>query len=1164
MSETTREEGLSATAVCEGCGEPLAMGVSGGGGICIRCALGSGGEEESLARSGGGPQPGRRLGQFELIEELGRGATGIVFRALEVALSREVAVKVLRLGPWAGEREWERFRREALAVGRLRHPGIVPLLGLHEDDGWLFMVLGLVRGETVAQRLQRGLPTPRTAARWIRDAADAVAHAHHHGVLHRDLKPTNLMLDATDGLFLTDFGTAKLLDLDSKLTDTGQLLGTIHYMAPEQVSSTCGMVGAVTDVYALGGILYECLTGSSPVHGSSVAELIRHITLSDPVSPRRRAGGVPEDLEAICLKCLEKNPAERYAGAAELRDDLDRFLRNEPVTARHHSRFDRAAQLVRRHPAISMLSMALVLTLGVGLVISARQTRLARSMARENFDLLTRNQVSQGMALAQGNNLATSMAWFVEAWKRDAPQEGSDLDQAHRLRISAALARSPQLRGLFPTGSTDPVFAVLADPPLLAVGDRTGLISIWELGDTPRLTQRLEISVPAHSLRWHANGRHLVAAGENPPRGTVVSVWDRLGKGPLRTLELPSGFKCLALSSADLLAAAGFVDGSIQLFGLINPAVVARGAHHSNAVCQLGFSADGRLVLSAGWDHGAVLWDWRGNAVKTRVQHAGYVRQARFLPSETAFVTASDDGSACVWSCADGSRIGAPWIHEGRVLSVDVSPDGRIAATGGADGCVRLWDLATGALMGDPLRNPGVVDQLAFHPDSTHLASGTANGFLSIWSTTSRRPAALTVELVGSGALNWSVDGRVLWVNDHSSQIRKYEIPALPPSHLIHTSARIARHLKLSPDGRSAIFGLEGNSAWLVPRIPELNRGILLQHRTGLREVGFSWDGSQCFTTADDGTARVWRTSDGAPLSPWLEHPDKVRCGVFSADGQWLFTGGDDRQVRRWAAVGGGGTPIGRPHEGRVMHVRASADGRYLATACDTPKPDAVGAAGTHIRLWDLKTQDLVGGGTQPSAAVSDMEFSSDNRWLVAALGNGDVPVYSLEHPSQPVCVLRHPSHVVSARFSGDSKSLLTSSMDGTMRWWELPSARLKRTWKSTFGKRGEWAGQNGRWVSSSWRSSFAALWHVEKFEPISYFDGLGNELSALAVTPDERWAVTADSSRQLRAWPLEPAPFKRTELMRQALLAANHRVEPESGLGAIGPEELLELWQGR
>jgi serine/threonine protein kinase len=290
----------------------------------------------------------RVFGNYELIEELGRGGMGVVYKARQLGLNRLVALKMILPGPLANQDDLQRFRVEAEAAANLHHPNIVAVHEVGVVEGIHYFSMDLVEGPSLSKRLQQGGITPRLAARYLRVIARAVEHGHTHGILHRDLKPSNILLDLADEPHVTDYGLAKHLDDDAANTRTGAVLGTPSYMSPEQAAGRVKELSPASDVYSLGAMLYELLTGRPPFLAASTHEIIQRVLESDPENPRRLNSRVDRDLETICLKCLEKDPKRRYATAGELADDLDRYLNGEAIKARPFNVLDRLARTLGR------------------------------------------------------------------------------------------------------------------------------------------------------------------------------------------------------------------------------------------------------------------------------------------------------------------------------------------------------------------------------------------------------------------------------------------------------------------------------------------------------------------------------------------------------------------------------------------------------------------------------------------------------------------------------------------------------------------------------------------------------------------------------------------------------------------------------------------------
>ena len=301
----------------------------------------------------------RYIGDYELLGVLGRGGMGVVYRARQISLNRNVALKMIRNAEFASGDQLRRFQNEAESVALLDHPGIVPIYEVSDYEDQRYFSMKLIEGDGLDKRLKHYSENPRAAARLIAEVADAVHHAHQRGLLHRDLKPANILVDGEGHPHVTDFGLARRIEGESGLTVSGAIMGTPAYMAPEQAMGRNSQVTTASDVYGLGAILYAVLAGQAPFGGDSVLETLEQVRQNPPAAPSRFNAKLAPDLEVICLKCLEKDPKRRYASAQALADDLNRWLNGEPIKARPVSTTVRAWMWCKRKPALAGLSAAL-------------------------------------------------------------------------------------------------------------------------------------------------------------------------------------------------------------------------------------------------------------------------------------------------------------------------------------------------------------------------------------------------------------------------------------------------------------------------------------------------------------------------------------------------------------------------------------------------------------------------------------------------------------------------------------------------------------------------------------------------------------------------------------------------------------------------------------
>ena len=403
----------------------------------------------------------RTFGEYELLDEIARGGMGVVFRARQTKLNRLCALKMILSGEFAGADDIQRFHTEAQAAANLQHPGIVPIYEVGEFEGRHFFSMGLIEGSNLQKRIAEGPLKERDAAGIVIEIARAIEYAHQQQVIHRDLKPGNILLDQAGHPKVTDFGLAKRTSDDSSLTNTGQILGTPSYMAPEQASGRIQEISAASDIYALGAILYASVTGRPPFQAAHVIDTLRQVIDQDPVPPRQLNASLSRDLETICLKCLRKTPNQRYASAAELADDLERYLRGEPIHARPITLSERGVKFVRRHP----LPTALVSCTGLLLVALAilfgfwwraaedRSTALAQLSSQQQQML-----AAQRTRLEQANEAARLMREFLNP-VADAAEHSQGTERhvqsLEQLKaIALAVANYETVFGSFPNDIT--------------------------------------------------------------------------------------------------------------------------------------------------------------------------------------------------------------------------------------------------------------------------------------------------------------------------------------------------------------------------------------------------------------------------------------------------------------------------------------------------------------------------------------------------------------------------------------------------------------------------------------------------------------------------------------------------------------------------------------
>ena len=405
------------------------------------------------------------FGDYELFEVIGRGGQGVVYRARQKSLNRTVALKVIGLGHWATEAHLKRFRREAEAAASLDHSGIVPIYEVGERDGSCYFSMKLVEGGQLDEVSKREPMPIRRAVELIAKVARTVHYAHEHGILHRDIKPGNILLDQKGEPHLTDFGLARLVESESTVTRTMEVLGTPSYMAPEQAVGNNAAISSVTDVYGLGAVLYQLLTGHPPFAGGTTYETIKLLLDTEPRQPRLWNSKIDRDLSTTCLKCLEKDPKRRYSSALALGEDLERWLKHEPILARHTGVITRGKKWVRRNPTSALLAASLVaLAAAAGWIIS-----------KSDF---TRHPLTTGIAVLPFENLSDEKehAFFADGVQDD---------------ILTKLAKIADVKVISRT----------------SVMQYRGKQDVRQIGDALRVSHVLEGSVRRDGARIHLNAQ---------------------------------------------------------------------------------------------------------------------------------------------------------------------------------------------------------------------------------------------------------------------------------------------------------------------------------------------------------------------------------------------------------------------------------------------------------------------------------------------------------------------------------------------------------------------------------------------------------------------------------------------------------------------------------
>jgi len=1026
-----RDESPSSTGdrTCPKCGARLFRDQ----GRCDACllalaAVGADEEDVPSAREGGD------LGDYELLEVIGRGGQGRVYRARQRSLNRIVALKLIPLGQWNSPARLKRFQLEAEAAARLDHPGIVPIYEIGEGDGHCFFSMRLVAGGRLDEVFPRRPAPVRQAAGLVARLARTVHFAHQRGILHRDIKPGNILLDADGQPQLTDFGLAKLVEQDSTVTHSLEVLGTPSFMAPEQATGQHQQVATTTDVYGLGAVLYFLLTGTPPFAGGTTYETIRLVIETEPRPPAALNGRVDRDLETICLKCLEKEPAKRYGSAEALAEELDRYLRGELILARQVTPGEKLWRWCRRKPALAA-SLACSLLLLIGLAVGASVAAL-------------RIQKESNRRLAAEHDARDKLwnSYLVQARaNRASVQAGHAFDGLEAIRAAAAMRPAAELR--------DEAIALLAQPDLrlveapprsrkstshivldatfdrYALTDTTNVVALRRRHDDHLLAQLHHPDVARISGHgFSPDGGWLTTGGQE----ANSHLWELADSGPRRRASIGSVWG-LAFRPDSLAVAAVTWSGDVEVRDLPDGRLIIRFAS-GLPLPKVQFSPGGGLLCAYSEQTNRVHLFALPDAARARTfVHPAPVKDIAWHPGGEWLACTSGEG-VYIWSLR---RDEPPKIlagHDVAVWSVAVHPGGELLASSGADGTTRLWESSTGremsrlAVPGSRLRfsrdggllplhwtdeprlwlceiRTGDVAQrwrvpgehqrtvlkpraASFSPDGDRLLIPTAQGAV-IWDV--GRGVAIG-QIAEPGIANgiWEPGGAKL-ITAGADGVKRWtaplvnELPADPLQAAL-PAARLVEVLEPSPECGPVAISTGGHIAFAqgdVVRLAGSDRAFPL---AGVWSVAISPSGERLAGFAlRDGRLRVWDTASGATLlertlqgsAQLAFSTDNRRLAVCTGD-ELLFLdladGSEPQRIARDAAKLGG-------------PVVFSPDGQLVAFAITR----------TRVRLLDARTLDERANFDSPDAKlISWLAFDPSGQRLAVGTETQLVQLWDL------------------------------------------------------------------------------------------------------------------------------------------------------------------------
>ena len=1012
---------------------------------------------------------------YELLSEIKRGGMGVVYRARQKSLNRIVAIKMILFGRFADRRALERFRAEAESVALLNHPHIVPIHEIGELDGQPWFSMDFIDGHDLGEEIARGTYEPRTdsvgtrpgdggfrdrVARLVIALCEAVQHAHQHGVIHRDLKPANVLIDGAGAPHLTDFGLARRLDTGSDLTVTGQTLGSPHYMPPEQAGGDHRGASTAGDVYSLGAILYHLLTGRPPFEGATLAEVLRAVVDRPPIPPRTIRPEIDPVLEVICLKCLEKEPAKRYASARDLGEDLERFLADELIRARSVGRPERVWRWCRRNPTLAVSSalvgvLASVLVVGSPLVAwhfaRAREAEAsARRQAQRNLYVADMGLALQGFSL--GNR-----ARARELLERHLPDSALPPGSAdhrgwewHFLNAQLADASSVTLGQGF--GGV-PAVALSPDGRHAAATCIDQRLRIWNWQSRTLLTN-LPTTHIARAVSFSPDGHWLFVAGDGPfVRALQTGSWSERFR-----LEMPSPIQGLAVSPDRRLLMALASDSTVVVWNLETRREQSRrstGSGRFSFESPIAFSGDGHWLAMPGSEPAEVRLVDRTTGAETGWfgSHERTLTTLAFSPDGKWLATAGFDSTVRVWGLPEHRLQRTLKRHAESVFDLAFSPDGRRLASASVDQRIVVWDTGTWSEHVVLTGHADEVWSVAFAPDSRTLVSGSKDGTVRIWNL--ELPADVLPALLPDRWLSeagaerwWALPGSQ--ADRLGREVRR--IPGGPPVIEMWDAEPFRRrwrfelppdcHLGLPSEDESVMALARSDGSVVVQDIPT---GRTLQELSGGAGIVtalpvFRSDGT-LLLVRDGGPLEAWDWREGQEMRLAGFRSSEFRAAALARDGRWLvLTYGNDAgtcrvEVWDWRARR---LVTGLAHSHVISGVALTSDGRTVYTV----------SWDSRVRVWDTpagRLRHVLGGEV---AAYTSVVLTPDETRLLAGTARGGVRIWNVavDPPTELGTWSADPGRweIATLSLSPAGDRLYTGAEDG-LRVWSTGVSRQAR-----------------------------------------------------------------------------------------------------------------------
>jgi eukaryotic-like serine/threonine-protein kinase len=980
---------------------------------------------------------------YELVRELGRGGMGVVYEAVQLNARRTVALKMILGGALASGTDLARFRIEAEALGRIHHSGIVQVFDVGTADGVPYFALEYCDGGSLSAYLKHAQPNPQEAAAAFEHLARAVDAAHRRQVVHRDLKPGNILLKRREGdagvglaafeLKVADFGLAKQLDTPGDRTRTNVVMGTPRYMAPEQAAGGSRYVGPAADVHALGAILYELLTGRPPFDGETPHDVLQQVRNDDPTPARSVNPAIPRDLEVIALKCLRKEPHERYPSAADLADDLHRFLTGVPIEARPAGRAERAIKWARRKPTLAAAYALGFLVVLLGLFTGTLAWMWTKAERERGAAVQARGEAEDARGELQGANTALGSALAEVSDLRDQEKRRSYSDQVRN-------AHEDLRRGQFERARV-----ALAECPEPYRG--------WEWGFLERQTRMAGRSVAAHGgqfihLAINRDGSRVLTTAFTQ----AAKLWDGDTGMLIKSWDPPTGgifISSIFHPTEDLLALVlasevnGKPVGVIRFVNLKTWETTDLVKDQAILIEIMAFSPDGKLLAGIGERKQVCVWDWK----------AGQLVKEWTLPREATWVIFRPDGKevavptfgAGVHSYNVETGVDTVWPFDGPLIGLAFHPKTGAPIARSRTAQYVEWPDGPGkpGRATGPLLDPNKVSgSIAYHPEGRWLASGSGPVVQL------RDPRGQVTEVVGHSdrviSVNFSGDGKRLATGSQDGTLYLWDVDKLPgqrrPIELAARGTSVSRPV-FSPDQSRIGYFTGGQLTPIRAFIGDRAGKVIKPWMFGIEREpkAFSPDLEWLVVATENARLSLLSTTDESrtrELSPPTA-PMMIKEARFSPDGRWLAAWSDNTLVF-WDVASG-------KVAGRVDQIKIS-PGSLIDAAGDVWfRPDGTVCAmaeASGLFMRSVPDGRVLFKAETPIGMNPQLAFSDDSRWFTTSSPDRSIRICDAKTGSVVQTLSGHAGGVYHIAFQPGGRRLASTGADQALRLWDLTSGR--------------------------------------------------------------------------------------------------------------------------